>query len=132
VRRPSGADDEVVRTPASTYLRALLGSGATVTSFPRVGRLAIGAMVCAVPAYFAFRFLFNTDGPGAMLCMLGVVLFGAPAVVVLPALRHDPEHAGREEIVRRRLARELASGAEAGSEEPRSTWEDRPAPPRRW
>jgi hypothetical protein len=132
VRRVPGADDEVVRWPTPARLRAYLRGGATTVSFPRAGRLAVALLVLAAPAYFAMRLALDHSGPAGMAATLGLVLFGGPAVVILPALRHDPEHAGREEIVRRRLARELASGAEAGSEEQRSTWEDRPAPPRRW
>jgi hypothetical protein len=128
------ADHERVGSPSVARLRAYLRGGATAASFARGTRLAVGAVVCAVPAYFAFRFLFNAEGPGAMACVLGVVLFGGPAVVILPALRHDPDHAGREEVVRRRLERELSTPAAAkdGSGVPTSTWAQRPAPPTRW
>jgi hypothetical protein len=119
-------------------LRAYYAGGATTTSFPRGGRLAVAAVICAVPAYFAFRLLFNTSGPGAMACVLGFVLFAGPAVIVLPALRHDREHAGREVIAQRRHEREVAaavraqSEAQSGPEPTTSTWESRPAPPIRW
>jgi hypothetical protein len=126
-----------VRAPTLGRLRAHLLGGATATSFPRAGRLAVALAVCAVPAYFALRLAYNAAGPAAMACLLGLTLFGAPAAIVLPALRHDPEHAGREEIARRRLERALRSDADAdaggtGDQPPRSTWESRPAPPSRW
>lgn len=130
--RRAPVDDEHVTVRRPGRLRAYLRGGATSTSFPRAGRLAVAVVVCAVPAYFAVRLLHNTEGPAAMACLLGLTLFGAPAAILLPALRHDPEHAGREEIARRRLERALASDAGTDADVPGSTWDERPAPPTRW
>lgn len=134
MRGTGAVDDREVRWPTPARLRAYLRGGATTTSFPRAGRLAIALMVLAVPAYFVVKLASNTEGPAAMACVVGIVLFGAPAVVILPALRHDPDHAGREEIERRRRERELASALDAGTgaDAPSSTWAQRPAPPSRW
>jgi hypothetical protein len=122
-----------VSWPTLARLRAYLRGGATTTSFPRAGRLAIALAVVAVPAYFAYKLAYNNEGPAAMMCLLGIVLFGAPAVVVLPALRHDPDHAGREEIARRRRERALAAALDTDDDgQPRSTWAQRPTPPSRW
>lgn len=127
------ADDEQVRWPTPARLRAYLRGGATTTSFPRGSRLAIALVVLAVPAYFTVKLAFNTEGPAAMACVVGIVLFGAPAAIILPALRHDPDHAGREEIARRRRDRALAAALDDDEETaPPSTWTERPVPPSRW
>lgn len=120
-------------SPTLAQLRAYLAGGATTTSFPRGGRLAVAAAVCAVPAFFLSRFPFQTDGSGRMACMACVVLFGAPAVIILPALKHHAEHAGRQEIAQRRHQREVAvSAADDDAGLPESTWATRPDPPTRW
>jgi hypothetical protein len=122
-----------MRWPTPARLRDYLRGGATTTSFPRAGRLAIALMVLAVPAYFLVKLACNSEGPAAMACLLGLVLFGAPAAIVLPALRHDPDHAGREEIARRRQERALAAALDTDDDgRPRSTWAQRPTPPSRW
>jgi len=123
-----------VRSPTLALLRAYLAGGATTTSFPRGGRLALAAAVCAVPAYFVVRLPFQPDGQSAMACVLAIALSGAPAVAILPALRHDPEHAGREEIAQRRHEREMDAlvGADEKAHLPESTWTRRPTPPTRW
>lgn len=114
-------------------LRAYLAGGASTTSWSRGARLAIAVVACAVPAYFALKLVTNS-GAGAMAALLGLVLFGAPLVVILPGLLQGAEQLSRADIARRREERSRAAGLVAAgeAEAPASTWAQRPEPPTRW
>ncbi len=112
----------IVRELGPRSLRRLLSAGSSVSSLSRAARIAIAAPWCVIPAFFAYKFLFNSSGPAAMACVLMIVLFGTPLVVILPALRHHPEHASNDWIVQRRLEREI-TGAMAAEDPSR---EDEP------
>jgi hypothetical protein len=109
-----------------------MSAGSSVSSLSRATRVAIAAPWCAVPAFFAYKLLFNSSGPAAMACVLMIVLFGSPLVLILPALRHHPEHASNDWIVQRRLEREVAGAlaAEAPEREDEPSLSSRRAPTR--
>jgi hypothetical protein len=129
---PGGRDAPKVRW------RVLLTAGSSVTSVPRSVRIAIGSVACLLPANWLLRLIHNWGGedtdPVVGVYNAGYwmffVLFSAPLVVILPAMRHRRDHADPRAAAQVRVQRHVDSAPDEDAEP--SRFADRPAPPVRW
>jgi hypothetical protein len=108
----------------------LLTAGSSVTSFPRYVRVGIGLAACALPAMWLVRLATSWGDAAAALSWAFVVIFAAPLVVILPGLRHRPDHTDLRGVAEFRLQRHLDSVPDDDPEP--SRFAHRAAPPRRW
>ena len=112
--------------------RELLTAGSSVTSFPRSVRVAVAVAACLLPAIWLPRLVANWGTPLAAGFWMFVVLFSAPTIVIVPAMRHRPDHADLRTVAEVRVRRHVDTALTDDDGPQPSRFDERPAAPPRW